>query len=91
MLAGTQTQQLQIQNGRRLGPLAVAPHDFAEDEPKHFRRRLIIARKPAATRPRIDASEMRKVRFGFIRPRHSREIAKADRRLDISVRNVRRL
>jgi hypothetical protein len=76
--------------------LAEAPHDFAEDDPEHFRRRLVIARKPAATRARIDASEMREVGFGFVWPGHAGEVAKANwclrcRALGNSVCRVRRL
>ena len=72
--------------------MAEAPHDFAEDDAEHFRRRLVIARKPAATRARIDAGEVREMGIGFVRPSHSREIAKANwclrcRALDNSVQH----
>jgi hypothetical protein len=71
--------------------LVVSPHDFAEHDAERLGRRFIIARKPAPTRPRINAGNVRKVKFGLGRPREAREISEGDAlavdATDISVRS----
>jgi hypothetical protein len=68
----------------------VAAHDFAEDEAERFSGRLVVVRKPAASRSRIDASEKRQVRFCLGWESHRGKISKPNAiavdATDISVR-----
>jgi hypothetical protein len=56
------------------------PHDLGKHDAKRFRRWLVVPGQPAPACPRIGASDERKVRFGFRRPREPRKIAERDAR-----------
>jgi hypothetical protein len=76
---------------RLLRANCVSGHDLGEDDAEGFGRRLVVSGEPSAAGARVNTREICKMGFSLVGPRHPREIPKADRRLDIFVRNVRRL
>src|SRR5262245_22561589 len=72
-------------------PLVKTLHDLSENDAKRFCRWFVVASEPATACAGIDAREIREMGFCLFRPREAREIPEGNRRLDIFVRNVRRL